>query len=290
MVQFREDSADISCAEQTFCWLPFIRNRIAKLKNVYNIESGRIVKRQKSRSPTNFRQEKYKSNGASVAAEIASIANGGEVAYRRHHRYSLQHQLHNNLSHGKRGAERATSPEFINQLEENSRKIENIFSKCKNSSASHEDDVMQAVRAFLDNDDPFASLPRVPPSKYFASSSVPSLSRYSTKAEDYEHIRNALQLMFPGTRFSDEKDAKTSTHAAETRLQGLVDDILKLKGEKHSNLSVSKDEVDDKSKCKAGYKKNALYRNKRDEIRYNRAKIGMNRLGDSDPNVTHVGA
>ncbi len=224
--------------------MPFIRRRyFSKKNNVYNVESGKIVAGKNAEVKNNkcVKFNKYRPGAPEKSNSTPSSPKYG--------RRGSHQKLRCNLSKN-RPADTAP-PEFINRLEENSKKIENIFSKCKTTTSltgwvekGHEE-VDVAFRTFLEGDESRA-LPATPADDAERGPKISDPVREpkkSAKDEEYKHIKSALRMMFQGTNFEntienldearlDELKKDEKERSEEMKIQNMVVDMLKMNSDK----------------------------------------------------------
>lgn len=230
--------SDISCLDTPTCLIGFLRRKHIKMNNVYNVETGKVVNNSKSAS-ARVKYEKYRSN------KYEEITNASDVSNRYTKTLNYRHRkLQSKLSeHTKKKDDNPL--EFINELEENSKKIENIFPKCKIQvpEKDYENITAAISKMFADAEDVAKPLPKkihLGNNKRIESTTQSTLAMNNL---DYEHIKLAFRLMFsnvdveikeisnmgPPARTADEKPLNKS---GDVKLQMLVEDVLKQKSSK----------------------------------------------------------
>lgn len=234
----------------SFCFVPpFFRKKrskkASKSNNVYNVEHGKVVddSKPKTEDSTYVKYDKYRPSIQEESMNLAANADNSKLTR------SYQ-KLPNNLS--KNLTKQPTSFDFIDQLEENSKKIENIFSKCKTTSTSNRnyEHIENAFRMLLLNDvecDMSKIMLDVDRRKLQENISKSLSAHKFTDPQDFENIKKALQIMFgdrdftkasnvTSNRSAKAKDEKAAGEtkaevdekklANEARLQSLVDDVF----------------------------------------------------------------
>lgn len=237
----------------SFCFVPpFFRRKkrrskkAAKSNNVYNVEDGKVVDSTPQTEDTTY--VKYDKYRPSIQEENMNLAANADNCKTRSYQ-----KLPNNLS--KNLTKQPTSFDFIDQLEENSKKIENIFSKCKTSSTSRNyEHIENAFRMLLLNDvecDMSKMMLDVDRRKLQENISKSLSAQKFADPQDYENIKKALQIMFGDRDFTkgsnraakvkDEKVEKAEKMANDARLQSLVDDVFgkHLRGENKAKNSTT---------------------------------------------------
>lgn len=237
--------SDISCIDTPTCLIGFLRRKHVKMNNVYNVETGKVINNSKSAS-THIKYEKYRSNKYEEIMNMSDVSNSYTKTLNYRHR-KLQSKL---SEHTKKKGENPL--EFINELEENSKKIENIFPKCKIQvpEKDYENITAAISKMFAEAEDVAKPLPKkihVGNNKRIESTTQ---SKLAMNNPDYEHIKLALRLMFLNVdveikeisnmestaRNADEKPLNKS---GDIKLQMLVEDVLKQK----SSISLENEET-----------------------------------------------
>lgn len=207
--------SEVSCAERTFCWVPFARRRrLASLDNVYSVETSTIIRRKISvdRQPssqsdrTTVRRERYSKTNIENDSVTRLLLVDAEQRAKKYHRFAPHSRYWRDSLSKSDCRGQATSSRVVDRLERNN---------------ESENDVL---RQYFDNDDHsfvLMSQVSVASENTAASSRAESCSLSSTipsrklqKTEDYEHIKNALRLMSAGMQFSKEGN----TNDGESRL------------------------------------------------------------------------
>lgn len=250
----------------SLCFVPpFFRKKrskkSSKSNNVYNVEEGKIVddSTEKLADNTYVKYEKYR---PSIQEERMNLATNADNSKLNRSYPKLPNNLSKNLT------KQQTSFDFIDQLEENSKKIENIFSKCKTTSSSNGnyEHIENAFRMLLLNDvecDMSKIMLDVDRRKLQENISKSLSSHKFVDPQDYENIKKALQIMFGDRNFTkapnetpnrsatakDEKkmvnDAKSTVDerrmANDAKLQSLVDNVFgkHLRGESKTKNSTT---------------------------------------------------
>lgn len=225
--------SDISCSDSPTCFIGFLRRKYMKKNNhIYNVETGKIIHPAKSAPTDTKTYVKYEKYRPSIQEEMNLSTSPDHNGKPNRHC-----KLRSNLTKQTRRAEDA--PEFINELEENSRKIENIFPKCKPSVAEKDyENITAAVRMMFADADELKPLPQK-----IHTTKGPELTKPKLQSGDpsYEHIKLALRMMFSNVDLQIKEtickpesatkvDAdKSLRRGSEVKLHALVEDVLKSK-------------------------------------------------------------